>query len=84
MKSFHQSLVDLISPEDLPSLKGHCYVFPTKRGGVFFKQKLLNAYRDKSFFLPAIFSIEEFIEKLTNRSITDELSLLFELFKVYQ
>lgn len=84
MKKFHQSLVDHISLEDLPSLKSHCYVFPTKRGGVFFKQKLLNSFKGENFFLPAILSIEEFIEKLTNRSITDELTLLFELYKVYQ
>jgi len=84
MKTFHQSLVDRIKKEDLPSLKGQCYVFPTKRGGVFFKQSLLKAFKGEKFFLPAILSIEEFIEKLTNRSITDELTLLFELFKIYQ
>ena len=84
MKTFHQSLVDRINLEDLPSLKGHCYVFPTKRGGVFFKQKLLSTFKGENFFLPAILSIEEFIEKLCNRSITDELTLLFELYKIYQ
>jgi len=84
MKTFHQSLVDQINKEDLPALKGHCYVFPTKRAGVFFRQKLLTTFSTENFFLPAILSIEEFVEKLTKRSITDELSLLFELFKVYQ
>lgn len=84
MKSFHHSLVDRIKREDLPSLKDHCYVFPTKRGGVFFKQYLLKAFEKENFFLPAILSIEEFIEKLSHRTITDELTLLFELFKIYQ
>lgn len=84
MKSFHHSLVDRISEADLPTLKDHCYVFPTKRGGVFFKQYLLKAFERQNFFLPAILSIEEFVEKLTHRTITDELTLLFELFKVYQ
>lgn len=84
MKTFHQSLVDRIRIEELPSLKNHCYVFPTKRGGVFFKQKLLTSFKGENFFLPAILSIEEFIEKLTHRSITDELTLLFELYKIYQ
>lgn len=84
MKSFHHSLVDRISIEDLPSLKDHCYVFPTKRGGVFFKQYLLRAFSGENFFLPAILSIEEFVEKLSHRTITDELTLLFELFKIYQ
>ena len=40
--------------------------------------------KEKNFFLPAILSIEEFIEKLTKRTITDELTLLFELFKIYK
>ncbi len=84
MKTFHQSLVDRINIEDLSGLKDHCYVFPTKRGGVFFKQQLLKAFAGENFFLPTILSIEEFIEKLTKRSITDELTLLFELFKIYQ
>jgi CRISPR/Cas system-associated exonuclease Cas4 (RecB family) len=84
MRSFHHQLVDRIRLEDLPALKNHCYVFPTKRGGVFFKQYLLRAFEKENFFLPAILSIEEFVEKLTRRTITDELTLLFELFKVYQ
>lgn len=84
MKSFHHSLVDRIRVEDLPSLKDHCYVFPTKRGGVFFKQYLLRSFKGENFFLPAILSIEEFVEKLSHRTITDELTLLFELFKIYQ
>ncbi|MFT7055805.1 MAG: CRISPR/Cas system-associated exonuclease Cas4 (RecB family) [Roseivirga sp.] len=84
MKTFHQSLVDQIALDDLPQLKNHCYVFPTKRGGVFFKQSLLRTFKGNNFFLPAILSIEEFVEKLTKSHITDELTLLFELFKVYQ
>ena len=84
MKTFHQSLVDRISVHDLPELKGHCYVFPTKRGGVFFKQNLLRTFKGHNFFLPAILSIEEFVEKLTKSHITDELTLLFELFKIYK
>lgn len=84
MRSFHHQLVDSICLEDLPELKNHCYVFPTKRGGVFFKQNLLRVFEKENFFLPAILSIEEFVEKLTQRTITDELTLLFELFKIYQ
>lgn len=84
MKTFHQSLVDRISVHDLAELKSHCYVFPTKRGGVFFKQNLLRTFKGHNFFLPAILSIEEFVEKLTKSHITDELTLLFELFKIYK
>ena len=34
--------------------------------------------------LPAIYSIEDFVQKLTGLTITDELTLLFHLFKIYQ
>lgn len=84
MRTFHQQLVDRISESQLHELKDHCFVFPTKRAGVFFRQELLKAFRGQNFFLPAILTIEEFLEKLTKQSITDELTLLFELYKLYQ
>lgn len=84
MKTFHQNLVEQISTEQLPELKNHCFVFPTKRGGVFFKRTLLAKYGDQNFMLPAIFSIEEFVQRMTGMTITDELTLLFHLYKIYQ
>jgi len=84
MIAFHQALVDRLVVEDLPMLKDHCYVFPTKRGGVFFRQALLRSFKGHNFFLPAILTIEELLEKLTQQAITDELTLLFELYKCYQ
>ncbi len=84
MSDFHQLLVDQIKEEQLADLKNHCFVFPTKRGGVFFKRALLAQYSQHNFMLPAILSIEEFVEKLTGMTITDELTLLFHLFKIYQ
>ena len=77
------------SADSLPALRHQCYVFPTKRAGVFFKKALLRQFKGShpkgtGFFLPAILTIEEFIEKLTRQSVTDELTLLFELFRLYQ
>ena len=84
MLTFHQNLVEQISVEQLPELKNHCFVFPTKRGGVFFKRALLAKYGDQNFMLPAILSIEEFVQRMTGMTITDELTLLFHLYKIYQ
>ena len=75
---------DSLLPKGQAALRHQCYVFPTKRAGVFFKQALLQQFRGFHFFLPAILTIEEFIEKLTRQSVTDELTLLFELFRLYQ
>ena len=84
MSTFHKQIVASIDVRDLPHLRKHCYVFPTKRGGVFFKQVLLKRFHGHHFFLPAILSIEEFIEQMTGWSVTDELTLLFELHQIYQ
>lgn len=84
MKTFHESLVDHVLAEQLTLLKGHCYVFPTKRGGVFFKRALLERFGDKDFILPTILSIEDLVQQMTGVHITDELTLLFNLFQVYQ
>lgn len=82
--TFHEQLVGQIAPEKLNSLKDQVFVFPTKRGGVFFKRALLKRYAEHNFMLPAILSIEEFVESMTGLSISDELTLLFELFALYQ
>ncbi len=84
MKTFHESLVDHIDESAVQVLKGHCYVFPTKRGGVFFKRALLNRFGDENFILPTILSIEDLVQQMTGFNITDELTLLFNLFQVYQ
>lgn len=84
MKTFHESLVDYIDESALKALKSHCYVFPTKRGGVFFKRALLNRFGDQDFILPTILSIEDLVQQMTGFTITDELTLLFNLFQVYQ
>lgn len=84
MKTFHESLVDHIEETSLQTLKDHCYVFPTKRGGVFFKRALLNRFGEQNFILPTILSIEDLVQQMTGFNITDELTLLFSLFQVYQ
>lgn len=84
MTSFHQNLVNQLGLEQLGELKHQAYIFPTKRGGVFFKRALLATYGEHNFMLPAIFSIEEFVQRLTGMTITDELTLLFHLYKIYQ
>lgn len=84
MKSFHDLLVGFVNSDDLKDLKQHCYVFPTKRGGVFFKRALVKKFADHNFMMPSIMSIEEFIEEMTQMQMTDELTLLLQLFHVYQ
>lgn len=82
--TFHDHLVSQIKVDQLKRLRDQVFIFPTKRGGVFFKRALLKKFAEQNFMLPAILSIEEFVEKMTGLSITDELTLLFELYDIYQ
>lgn len=84
MMTFHEQLASRIQEQDLKSLGTQCYVFPTKRGGLFFKRALIDRFGRQNLMLPAIFSIEDFVQKLTGLTITDELTLLFHLFKIYK
>lgn len=84
IKTFHQLIVDRLEIADLPKLKGQCFVFPTKRGGLFFQRALLQRHGQQNFMLPTIFSIEEFVQHMTGRHMTDELTLLFELYEMYR
>ena len=84
MKTFHESLVAQIDEASIQELKAHCYVFPTKRGGVFFKRALLERFGDQDFILPTVLSIEDLVQQMTGVSISDELTLLFNLYQVYK
>ncbi|WP_252936790.1 PD-(D/E)XK nuclease family protein [Roseivirga pacifica] len=84
MIGFHENIVAQIDGKSLDRLKDECFVFPTKRGGVFFKRALLAKYGDKDFMLPSILSIEEFVQRMTGMTITDELTLLFHLYTIYR
>jgi len=65
------------------SLSNLCFVFPSRRAGIFFK-KSLSEKLDKPAWAPEIYSIEDFIGKLSPYTIPDRLVLIFELFEVYK
>lgn len=70
--------------QDLRSLKDHCYVFPTRRAGVYFKKYLTQRFKGQHLWAPRICSIVEFIELLTDRAVLSPITLVFELFDIYK
>lgn len=58
-------------------------VFPTRRASLFFQRELA-ALSDQPVWSPAIFSIQDFIAGLSTRTVPDQLTLLFELYRVYR
>ena len=82
MKSFIEHIIDDIPGENLDALKAQVYVFPSRRACFHFREALLKTYPDRTFWMPDILSIEDFIVKCTNGVISSEKSIL--LFALYQ
>lgn len=83
MNGFISCVVDRISDEDLHRLTNYAFVFPTKRAGYYFRDAILKKHAQKTFWLPRILSIEDFIVHCTGRVISNEIDLLFALYQVY-
>ncbi|MGB0805315.1 MAG: PD-(D/E)XK nuclease family protein [Salibacteraceae bacterium] len=60
-----------------------CFVFPSKRSGLFFKKELAKGLQ-KTFWSPGIITVDAFIEDLSGLTIIDPLEQLFELFEVHK
>ncbi|ASV32629.1 hypothetical protein CJ263_08910 [Maribacter cobaltidurans] len=58
------------------------YVLPSKRAGTFLK-KVLSKKVGKTMISPDIYSIEEFVEKISGLSYATQTQQLFELYKSY-
>ena len=84
MKSFLQQIVDDIPPEKLSELKDWCYVFPSKRAGLYFENLLTARFRGKTYFSPSILGIEDFVNVCSGQKPGDEITLVFLLYKVYK
>jgi len=67
-------------PDDL---SGVCVVFPTRRAALIFRHKLAEGLA-RPVFAPAIFSIRDFISRVSEMEVADDLKLVFELFQVHK
>lgn len=83
MQSFLQYIVHNIPADATQSIKDYCFVFPNKRAGLFFQQKLVQHF-GKNIWSPHIFSIVEFIEYLSDSALLESVDLVLQLYKVYQ
>ena len=84
MQGFLFHIIQDIQDRDLSSLGERCYVFPTRRAGVYFRKFLVEKFKEDTFWSPSILSIEDFVQVCTGKNITDDITLLFELYSVYK
>lgn len=84
MKTFIDHIADAITSENLADLQRRCYVFPSRRAGIYFRDTLKNRFSDAAFWSPTIISIEDFVIDTYGRPVTDDITLLFDLFNSYK
>jgi len=83
MTTFIQHIVNDIDAAMLPQLHKRCYVFPTRRALVYFKDALSKRFPDDTFFMPQVYSIQDFVGQLSGQTLADDFSLVLELYRVY-
>ncbi len=81
MQTFIDDYIEKHLPQ-LDNLQDYIFVLPSRRAIGFFKRQLLAHFED-SFFLPKMFSIEDFIEEIAEVQIIDSLSASFAFYEVY-
>jgi hypothetical protein len=64
------------------SLSDCCFVFPSRRAGIFFRNHLAQL-SDKPTWSPQIVTINEFTEQLVHLPVADNITLLFKLYEAY-
>ena len=83
MKSFLEEVSEKIYTQYSNWLNLTCVV-PSERAGVRLKHYLKENLINKNAFLPKIISIEKFIKELAQLESIDNVTLLFEFYKVYK
>ena len=81
MQTFIDEVVDQVW-EKFESMEDLTFILPSKRAGTFLKDAI-SKKAGKTIFAPAVFSIEEFIEKVSRLSYATSTEQLFELYTAY-
>ncbi|MEI6853036.1 MAG: PD-(D/E)XK nuclease family protein [Bacteroidota bacterium] len=79
---FLKKTAEYLLQEHAEHLSEICIVLPNRRAGVFLK-KHFSSLITSPVFLPRIVSIQDFIVDLSGTVVTDEYTLLIELYKSY-
>ncbi|MCD4773659.1 MAG: PD-(D/E)XK nuclease family protein [Bacteroidales bacterium] len=83
MQSFLEKTGDYIINNIDENISDICIVLPNRRASLFLKKHISNKI-SKPVWSPEIFSIEDFICKLSGYRIIDRISLLFEFYETHK
>lgn len=81
MKSFLQQLVDHLLVH-YPTMDRVTVILPSKRAGTVLRNTLAKS-SNKTIFAPKIFSIEDFVEQISQLQVASGTEQLFTLYKAY-
>ncbi len=81
MTSFISHVVSDLIKKDL-NLPDLVFILPNKRAGLYLKTELAKSL-NKTFIVPPILSIEEFIEQLSGIKYADTTELIFKFYEIY-
>jgi hypothetical protein len=79
---FLSALADYYFNKYGTSISDFCFVFPSRRAGIFFRNHLATLSQ-KPLWSPSVLTINEFVEKLTRQVPADSITLIFKLYDVY-
>lgn len=82
MDSFLKEIIKEIR-STYPEISDLIFIVPSKRAGLFLKKELTQEYKNQTFFVPQVTSIEEFISELSGLQQIDSLQALFEFYETY-
>ena len=82
MKPFLRQVVEEIKKNHAEQVGDICLILPNRRAKIFLKQHFHEVY-EKTMWLPEMYSIEEFIEQLSNLKTIDSITQVFEFYTVY-
>ncbi|MCW3785365.1 PD-(D/E)XK nuclease family protein [Plebeiibacterium sediminum] len=83
MSNFLQHLAQYYFNKYQTNISEFCFVFPGRRSGLFFQQHL-SKLTDKPLWSPTTLTINEFIQEFAKDQIADKITLVFELYQVYE
>jgi hypothetical protein len=83
MQTFLEKLADYHLQNHLTEINDFCFVFPSRRAGLFFN-KQLSQKTPKPLWAPKIVTINEFFAEINPTPVADSISLLFKLHLTYQ
>ena len=81
--TFLQKIAQEIHQNHPLKLDGLCFVFPSKRSGLFFKKEIAKQYQ-KALWAPTVLTIDIFVAELSGLEVIGPLEQIFQLFKVHQ